>query len=55
MKKKCLLEKPNCYGSCANCGWNPSEVKRREELFIKNGLTLCDDGMERLIIKPEGK
>ena len=51
----CLLTEPDCKGNCGHCGWNPKEAKQREELFAKKGLTHCADGIERLIIKPEGK
>ncbi len=47
----CELEKSRCSGSCDRCGWNKRERAWREALLRKNGLTLCKDGVYRLIIK----
>jgi hypothetical protein len=52
--KICLLEEPNCKGNCGRCGWNQDEAERREREIAENGLTPCEDGLERLIIKREG-
>jgi hypothetical protein len=54
VNKNCLLEDPNCKRNCANCGWNPKEAERRKKEFVKNGLTLCKDGLHRIVIKREG-
>lgn len=35
---------------CKSCGWDDSEHKRRLKLADENGLTLCNDGLFRLII-----
>lgn len=42
-----------CEMKCGGCGFNLKEQKQREKLFEKNGLTLCKDGLRRLIIKRE--
>ena len=49
--KKCLLEEPACDGKCAGCGWDPEEAERRKKELAEKGLTLCEDGLRRLIIK----
>lgn len=54
MSNNCLLEEPNCKGQCAHCGWNPKEAERRERALAQNGLTICKDGLARVIIKREG-
>ena len=51
MVENCLLTDPNCKGNCGKCGWNPREVERRDKVFAEKGLTRCEDGLERLIIK----
>lgn len=53
MIKNCILADRECNGNCSHCGWNPSEVKRRKNLFANNGLKVCKDGLKRLIIKQE--
>ena len=56
MENKCLLDDQThyCEYNCDKCGWNPKEVKRRKKLFDKNGLTVCKNGLKRLIIgKPK--
>lgn len=52
---KCVLNNRTCsYNfTCKRCGWNEEEVEHRERLMSDNGLTLCKDGLERLIIKRE--
>lgn len=40
-----------CKYNCGICGWSQKEAKRREKLLSTNGLTVCKDGMKRLIIK----
>lgn len=39
---------------CASCGWEAAEDERRREYMKEHGLTLCADGLRRLIIKKEG-
>lgn len=51
MANNCSLEKPNCKRDCARCGWNPEEAERRKIELRKNGLTLCNDGLHRMIVK----
>lgn len=36
---------------CATCGWETSENDRRTEYLEKHGLTKCEDGFRRLIMK----
>ena len=48
---KCLLEEPNCDRRCTHCGWRSVEAERRDKAIKENGLTICADGLERLIIK----
>ena len=54
-KKRCKLgDKARCEqetDACKSCGWNVDEAARREKYLEENGLTLCDDGLYRLIIK----
>lgn len=38
---------------CHNCGWNADEAERRKRLFESEGLTLCADGLRRLIVHRE--
>lgn len=40
---------------CPTCGWEAAEAERRTEYRRKHGLTLCDDGLRRLIIKKGAK
>lgn len=41
-----------CTGrKCYRCGWNAGEMERRNRQIKAEGLTLCDDGLERLIIQ----
>ena len=51
---ECLLHNKNsqlCSESrCFRCGWNAREARMREILFAANGLTLCSDGLRRLVI-----
>lgn len=35
---------------CYCCGWNADEMARRNRQIKAEGLTLCEDGLERLII-----
>ena len=43
-----------CEFDCEHCGHNPKEIKRRKELLEKNGLTVDENGIGRLIITKEG-
>ena len=51
---KCTLDpdRRNCntVGRCTICGWEAGEIQRRKDIFEEDGLTLCGDGLERLII-----
>jgi len=41
-----------CHPSeCPTCGWEAAEAERRAEYQRKYGLTLCGDGLRRLIIR----
>lgn len=53
----CLLtaQTRQCNGDCEGCGWSKKEADRRKELFDKRGLTYCEDGLRKLIIKSKGK
>ena len=52
----CLLRRdpknyPNCEATgCLRCGWNAHEARMREILFAAKGLTMCSDGLRRLVI-----
>ena len=57
---KCLLgidpeKTQKCKPSeCASCGWEAAEAARRREYVKEHGLTLCADGLRRLIISKNG-
>lgn len=38
---------------CAACGWEATEAERRTQYIKEHGLTLCADGLRRLIMKKE--
>ena len=41
----------NCQASwCFCCGWNSHEARMREILFAAKGLTMCSDGLRRLVM-----
>ena len=50
----CTLEHKSgwCKGAyqCHKCGWNQKEKNRRSAILKENGLTLCEDGLSRLIL-----
>lgn len=54
---KCLLpeasRRKECDG-CDNCGWEAAEAERRRAHLREHGLTLCADGLRRLIIPKNG-
>lgn len=57
---KCLLginpeNSPKCVPQeCRTCGWNSREAELRRAYLKAHGLTLCKDGLWRLVIsKPE--
>ena len=56
---KCTLDERvrQCNEECEKygrpCGWDEDEQKMRKQLLSKNGLTTCEKGLERLIIKRE--
>ncbi len=58
MNDRCLLGKEgtsnHCKGACGTCGWNPKVEKARSAQIEANGLTLCSDGLQRLIIRKGG-
>lgn len=35
---------------CWRCGWNAHEARMREILFAAKGLTMCSDGLRRLVM-----
>ena len=35
---------------CATCGWGRKETERRSEYIKTHGLTLCADGLRRLVM-----
>lgn len=46
-------KKKDC-GGCDRCGWEAAEAERRRAYLRKHGLTLCADGLRRLIIPKNG-
>lgn len=49
----CILNDRTCFfdnNSCQHCGWNAEEADHRKKLLTEMGLTLCKDGLQRLII-----
>lgn len=56
----CLLginpkEVQKCNASeCPTCGWEAAEAERRRAYLHEHGLTLCADGLRRLIIPKNG-
>ena len=43
-----------CYpGECKlkGCGWDDEEAKRRHDYIQEHGLTLCPDGLYRLVMR----
>lgn len=52
----CLLRRvpknyPNCEATgCWRCGWNEQEERQRVMLLAVNGLTMCSDGLRRLVM-----
>ncbi len=54
MKKgNCLLAEPVCEGNCGKCGWDKETDEERKKQLAKQGLTLCEDGLRRLVVKRE--
>lgn len=53
---QCLLRRdpknsPVCEESqCWRCGWNEQEARYRRMLFEAKGLTMCSDGLRRLVM-----
>lgn len=39
---------------CHTCGWEAAEAERRRAYLREHGLTLCADGLRRLIIPKNG-
>lgn len=37
--------------ACGKCGWNIDVHNQRVREINANGLTLCEDGLSRLVIK----
>lgn len=46
-------KKKDCSG-CEHCGWEAAEAERRRAYIREHGLTLCADGLRRLIIPKNG-
>ena len=46
-------KKKDCSG-CEHCGWETAEAERRRAYLCEHGLTLCADGLRRLIIPKNG-
>lgn len=46
-------KKKDCSG-CDRCGWEAAEAERRRVYLREHGLTLCADGVRRLIIPKNG-
>lgn len=46
-------KKKDCSG-CEHCGWEAAEAERRRAYLCEHGLTLCADGLRRLIISKNG-
>lgn len=44
-----------CKNICFDCGWNAEVLKERNAALEANGLTLCSDGLRRLIIRKGGE
>ena len=42
----------DCRG-CEGCGWERAEAARRRAYLKEHGLTLCADGLWRLVIRKE--
>lgn len=57
MRHICTLpekaKKKDCSG-CEHCGWEAAEAERRRAYLREHGLTLCADGLRRLIISKNG-
>lgn len=49
----CAAEKCNA-SECPTCGWEAAEAERRRAYLREHGLTLCADGLRRLIIPKNG-
>lgn len=52
----CELIDRTCFfdsNSCTHCGWNAEEAEHRKKLLTEKGVTLCKDGLQRLIITRE--
>ena len=50
-----LGKKGICTNECNRCGFYEEEETRRKQIIRDNRLTLCDDGLERLIIQSRKK
>ncbi|MGM9584388.1 MAG: hypothetical protein ACI3V1_02510 [Faecousia sp.] len=35
---------------CWRCGWNEQEARYRQRLLAAKGLTMCSDGLRRLVM-----
>lgn len=44
----CFCSESRCS---IKCGWNPKGASERKKEIRKNGLTPCEDGTRRLVIK----
>ena len=41
--------------ACAICGWDKDVCQARNQEIETNGLTLCPDGLRRLVIRKEAE
>ena len=42
----------DCRG-CEGCGWERAEATRRHAYLKEHGLTLCADGLRRMVVRKE--
>lgn len=40
-----------CNENCSGCGFDLKEQKRRQQMIAENKLTVCKNGLKKLIIK----
>lgn len=55
-KENCIRRKDQgvcAQNQCRGCGWDRNEQLHRKYLLTVNGLTLCQDGLYRLILPPK--
>lgn len=60
-KEDCLQRPPDCLlnnrniqlcseSHCFRCGWNEKEDRNRRMLLAAKGLSMCSDGLQRLVM-----